>query len=525
MPASDYVFVGSGINSLVCAAMLAGKGARVLVLERSPRFGGCIRTEELTRPGFVHDVLSSWYPAFVASGGYGAVGRDLHRHGLEFCNTDRPAGVMLSDGRHFCLRRDRGANIEALNAVASGDGDRYAELMHRFEQTLDLTLAVLTSDLSLRGAARTAARALLRHRRSASLEFAAGTLQSARTLLESTFSSDVPRAFFAPWVLHAGLGPEAAGSAQMMRLLPYSLELVGMPLVRGGSSRIVDAFGALITERGGTLVASADVERIEVHNGHACGAHTSDGTYYAARRGVICNVVPGQLYGRLLAPGGVPEPVMEAARKFRHSRACMQIHMALREPPRWSAPELDDVAYIHVTDGLDGVSRAVNEADRGLLPAAATIAVAQPSRVDPSRAPQGSGVLWVQLLELPSTIRGDAAGRIGVPADGRWNASVREAYADRIMEHLSRHVTNLGASLIARSVVSPADLEAMNINLVGGDPFGGDRSVDQLLFSRSPYGRDAWTTPIRGLYHIGASQYPGHNLGAGSGFGLAQRLR
>ena len=203
----------------------------------------------------------------------------------------------------------------------------------------------------------------------------------------------------------------------------------------------------------------------------------------------------------------------------------MQIHLALRELPRWSAPELDEVAYIHVTDGLDGVSRAVNEADRGLLPAAATLAVAQPALVDPSRAPPGAGVLWVQLLELPSTIRGDAAGQIATSPDGRWTENVREAYADRVVARLGRYVTNLETSLIARKVVSPADLEAMNINLVGGDPFGGDRSIDQSLFGRPYRARGAWQTPVRNVYQIGASTHPGHSLGAGSGFGLAQQLR
>jgi phytoene dehydrogenase-like protein len=55
----DVVIVGSGINSLVCAALLGKKGLRVCVLERAETLGGCIRTEELTVPGFRHDTLST----------------------------------------------------------------------------------------------------------------------------------------------------------------------------------------------------------------------------------------------------------------------------------------------------------------------------------------------------------------------------------------------------------------------------------------------------------------------------------
>ena len=91
----------------------------------------------------------------------------------------------------------------------------------------------------------------------------------------------------------------------------------------------------------------------------------------------------------------------------------MQIHFALSEPPRWEGDErLQGTAVVHVTPGLDGVSRAVNEAERGLLPAEATIVVGQPLTMDPSRAPHGAGLLWIQLQELPWQVKGDAAREI-----------------------------------------------------------------------------------------------------------------
>jgi phytoene dehydrogenase-like protein len=202
----------------------------------------------------------------------------------------------------------------------------------------------------------------------------------------------------------------------------------------------------------------------------------------------------------------------------------MQIHVAMKDPPRWTMPELDRTAYLHVTNGLDGVARAVSDACGGLLPASSTIAVGQPVLVDPSRAPPGQAILWLQILDLPTVIRGDAAGSIAVPADGCWNYDVREAYADRVLKRLSRHIANLESSLLARRVLSPADLESLNVNLVGGDPFGGDCSLDQALFCRPLKGGRPWRTPVANVFHIGASTHPGHNLGAGSGFGLARLL-
>src|SRR3989337_561327 len=105
----------------------------------------------------------------------------------------------------------------------------------------------------------------------------------------------------------------------------------------------------------------------------------------------------------------------------------MQIHIAMNEPPEWDGDErLARTAIVHVTPGLDGVARAVNEAERGLLPAEATIVCGQPLAVDPSRAPQGSWIIWVQLQELPGgRVKGDAAGAID-GGDGDWTAVLRE---------------------------------------------------------------------------------------------------
>ena len=151
----------------------------------------------------------------------------------------------------------------------------------------------------------------------------------------------------------------------------------------------------------------------------------------------------------------------------------MQIHFALSEPPRWDGDErLGKTAIVHLTPGLDGVSRAVNEAERGLLPAEATVVVGQPLTMDSSRAPDGAGLLWIQLQELPWHVKGDAAGELD-PGDGTWTEELRERYADRIQARIARHVPNLESALRKRVTLSPADLQAANVNLHHGDPYSG----------------------------------------------------
>jgi phytoene dehydrogenase-like protein len=310
----------------------------------------------------------------------------------------------------------------------------------------------------------------------------------------------------------------------MTQVIACALQLGGMPVPKGGGVRLVDGLATIIRDAGGELRTEAEVERILVSEGTATAVRLADGETIAASRAVLACVTPTQLYGRLLAEGDVPPRVREASLDYRYGRGEMQIHLALSELPRWRGDErLARVPLLHLTPGLDGVSRAVNEADRGLLPAEATIALGQPAALDPTRAPEGSWIIWVQLQELPPRPRGDAAGELEV-GDGVWTEELREAYADRIVARIGRHIENLAAATIARVVFSPADMEAANPNWVGGDIYAGSCSLDQNLLFRPTAATPGHETPVDRLFHIGASTHPGPGLGAGSGYLVAKHL-
>ena len=181
---------------------------------------------------------------------------------------------------------------------------------------------------------------------------------------------------------------------------------------------------------------------------------------------------------------------------------------------------------MHLTESLEQVCASVTEANNGLLPSRPTLAIGQPVAVDPSRAPEGGWILWIQMQEMPARLKGDAAGQIDTPADGRWNEAVREAYADRVQARLERVMPGLAERIVGRRAYSPADLEALNCNLVGGDPYSGICSPDQFFWLR-PFasgGGARHRTPVAGLYHIGASTHPGPGLGAGSGTLVAREI-
>ena len=528
MASADYVIVGGGINGLVAASILGKKGRKVLLLERSDRLGGCLRTEEITAPGFIHDVMAMTLVLFLTSPAYGAIGKDLEARGFKVAHSDLPTGVIRPDGSHVLFSRDRDRNVATFEACAKGDGATFAQEMDRMGADAPFLFALLGGRLWSRQTATLLAREAWKRGPRELAAWFGEALRPARHYLESAYASEAIHALWAPWGLHCGLNPESAYSGQMIKVIAFAIEMAGCPIAVGGAKTLVGAFERLIADNGGLIRCGADVDRIETAgaDGRARAVLLASGERIEATEGILCSMTPTQLYGRLLRDHPASAKAEESLKRYRYGKGDMQIHYALNAPPRWKGgDDLGKVALLHVTPGLDGVSRAANECERGLLPAEPTICVGQPTALDSSRAPEGKAILWLQLPEAPRHIKGDAKGEIAAPADGRWTPEIREAYADRVEALFSRHIENFPALVIARKAYSPADLEALNLNLVGGDPYGGYCGLDQFFLWRPFAGSTNHNTPVPRLYQIGASTHPGPGLGGGSGFLLASALK
>lgn len=516
----DHVIIGSGINALVAGAMLALKGDRVLLLEREATPGGCLRTEEITLPGFHHDVMAATWVLFMTSPAGAALGPHLARHGFDYCHTPHPTAVVRPNGEALVLTTDRATNVASFNGLVAGDGDRHAADVGGVEADAPFLFALLGGALWSWPTAKLLWGQVRRRGLRGLAAWFGTALTPARGWLETGYQSPLVQALYAPWVLHCGLTPESTYSGQMGKVIAFALEAAGAPVVKGGSGRAVAAFRALIEEKGGQIRCGADVDRVLVTDGRVRGVALTSGEEIAAPS-VLASVAPGQLQGRLLREVNLPQD-QAAAKAFRHGRGNFQLHYALDRQPEWLSPGLDDVALIHLADGIDAVSKASNEAERGMLPATPTICVGQPHRLDPSRCPEGKAILWLQIPDAPRVVKGDAGGEIAT--DGTWSEATREAFADRIEGILKRHIKDFDTITLARRAYSPADLERMNVNLVGGDPYGGLCTIDQFFIFR-PYPHSTnGTGLVRGLIHIGASTHPGPGLGGGSGFLAAKRL-
>ena len=519
MTAFDAVVVGSGHNGLVAAAYLARAGWSVCVLERNAEAGGCVATEELTLPGYRHDVMSSWHPLFHLSATFAELGDELAEHGLVYRNTETwTTGTVTSDGRVALAHRDPAVTVESF-----GDADAAAYLgrLEEFGGRIDVVGELLGTELYSAHAARLAARLGRRLGRKGGLRFTADLLTSSRAWLESTFSGREPGELFGPWVLHTGLDPDAAGGGFLTLAIAATPHEVGMPVVEGGSIGFVDAFRRLIEAHGGVVRTGVDVERVVVRGGRAVGVRAG-GEEIDARRAVIANTTPTQLYTRLLADGDAPPDAAQAARRFRYNRrAGMQVHLALDAPLRWRDERLGQTPIVHCSDGPDQIALACAQAAAGLLPEHPTVVIGQPQVMDPSRVPEGKGLVWIQLQEVPYRPRGDAAGHLDT-SSGSWTEELVEGYVERVLDRLRPHVADLDGLRLATSALPPTELERRNINLVAGDIYAGDAAIDQSYLWRPLPGYGSHVAPVGHLFHCGASTYPGPGLNAASGRLAAQ---
>src|SRR5258708_20423589 len=229
MEAYDIITVGSGHNALVAAALLARAGNRVLVLEKNDNPGGFVRTEEVTLPGFKHDLYATRHPIFLTSQAYSELETDLRARGLEYLNSVLPTGVVLPDGSSAVLSSDLETSTAEFDRLSPGDGRALADFgkyAHKVFPLFTLNLAskearMLIGDLMGSGKEGLA-------------PFAAEFMQTARDVLNDRFRSPVAKALIAPWVLHLARTLDSVSHRFDVSLLLSAIIAGGMPLPRGG---------------------------------------------------------------------------------------------------------------------------------------------------------------------------------------------------------------------------------------------------------------------------------------------------
>lgn len=509
------VVVGSGINGLVAAADLATRGRAVTVLERGPSPGGAVRTEALTLPGFRHDVAAMNLSSFAGSAFMAAHGDAMRRHGLEFIPVDRPFSQALGGGDHIGVTTSLDETLSTFRSAA--DRMAWQRLMAEFPARIAAVGALFGTRMQARALAGLGWRTWRKLGTAGTLELMRFLALSPRDWLTETFEDPRLHATLASWGMHVDFAPDVAGGAVFPWLEGMAAQSMGMMIGKGGADTVTRALVAMIGAAGGEIRCDAEVEAIRHAGGRVQGVTLAGGERIEAGV-VLANLAPRHL---LRMTGGTGDARYDGGlARFRHAPGTMMIHLALSGPVPWTAEALKRFAYVHVGSSIDGAALTYAEAKAGLLPRRPLLVVGQPSVFDPSRAPAGQQALWVQVRMVPGQIRGDAAEQISATD---WPGAA-EAMADRALALIEAEAPGFTACILGRRVVTPADLEAGNPNLVGGDQVCGSHHLAQNFIFRPVRGFADGHTPLAGLHLVGAATWPGGGTGAGSGFMTARSL-
>ena len=512
----DAVLIGAGHNTLAAALHMAARGWKVAVFEQAAIPGGAVKTGAYTLPGFRHDWAAMNLSLFAGSPFFKAYGAELTKHGCAFVPVSRPFASSFADGTFVGVSTDLDETLGLIGAKSATDAATWGRLVSGFGAQAPHLFGLLGSAMKMRALAYFLW-TLWRAKGSAgTLDFGRFLMSSPRSWLSETFESPQVQAMLGAWGLHLDFAPDVAGGAMFPYLEGMAGQAFGMVIGQGGADTIISALVAAIRARGGVVECNAPVARVLHDGGRAIGVELADGRKVTATRAVIAGVAPRAL-PRLT--GGATE-FDAAMTRFKHAPGTMMIHLALSGLPDWRAKGLERFAYVHIAPQLDQMARTYQQASAGLLPDEPVLVVGQPTVVDPSRAPQGQHVLWVQVRMAPAEIAGDAKGEI----TARDWADAAEPFAARAMAILEAHAPGLQHKVLGKRIVTPLDLEADNPNLVGGDQVCGSHHLTQHFLFRPARGFADGSTPIRNLHLTGAAVWPGAGTGAGAGYLLARKL-
>jgi phytoene dehydrogenase-like protein len=520
-PIYDAVIIGGGHNGLVCACYLAAGGLKVAVFERRGIVGGAAVTEEF-HPGFRNSTAS-----YTVSLLHPKVIRDLKlaAHGLTI--VERPLANFLPLSDHGCLKV--GGGLVATQAEVARFSAKDAAALPAYYAMLDrvagvLRALVLETPPNVGGGVGEWLRAwrvggrlkqlALSERRDLLDLFT----KSAGEVLDRWFESEPIKAVFGfDAVVGNFASPYTPGSAYV--LLHHVFGEVNGKRGQwghavGGMGAITQAMAKEASARGVAIFTGRPVARVSVRDGRAAGIVLADGTEIAARR-VVANVNPKLLYLQMIDPSALDSDFRRRIEAYRCASATFRMNVALDALPDFACLPGDGPhlrSGIIVGPSLAYLERAYFDARRDGWSREPIVEMLIPSLVDPSLAPPGKHVASLFCQHANPQL----------PDGTSWD-DAKEGVADLMLDTVSRYAPNFRASVIARRVLSPLDLER-EFGLVGGDIFHGALALDQLFSARPVLGHGNYRGPLKGLYMCGSGTHPGGGVTGIPGHNAAREI-
>ena len=464
MPQPDAIVIGSGPNGLAAAITLAQAGWKVTVFEAEPTIGGGVRSAELTLPGFTHDICSAIHAMAVASPFLRTL--PLERYGVEWIEPKAQLAHPFDDGTAAVVERSVEQTAAALGRDRSAYTRLFAGLVRSWPRIERVALGPVTWP---------------RHPISLAA-FGLRALRSAEGFARSVFAEERTRALFGGIAAHGMLPLDRPLTAGFGLVLGTMAHLVGWVMPRGGSQKLTDALVAHLATLGGEVIANHRVTSLD---------------QLPPARAVLCDLSPRpflRVAGRRL-----PADYRRVLERYRYGMGVFKVDWALRGPIPWRAADCARAGTVHIGGTLAELARSEEDASRGVVSDRPFVLLVQPTLFDPSRAPAGKHTAWA-YCHVPS----------GSTAD----------MLPRIEAQIERFAPGFRDQVLARAVMTPADIEAHNANLVAGDI--GSGVVDLRQFFTRPTWR-MYSTPTRGLYLCSAATPPGVGVHGMCGYFAAQR--
>jgi len=459
--------IGAGPNGLAAAIVLAQAGLQVDVLEAESTPGGAVRTLQLTLPGFRHDFGSAVYPLGAGSPFFSSL--PLADHGLEWIHSPAPLAHPLDDGTAVMLERDLGETRESLGI----DGTAWDKLMRPFvERWAEFGPEVL------RPISLTPKHPWLMAR------FGMVALRSARSVA-GRFRNQRSRALFAGLAAHSFLSLDEPLSAAFAVLIGALAHAVGWPIPRGGAQSLTDALCRYLSALEGEVKTLSPVENL-----------VELAKVFPKYELFVCDLTPRQLVR--VAGGRLSENYQRRLRNYRYGAGVFKVDYALNAPIPWKARECSRAVTVHLGGSFEEIAAAEKAVRMGQTADRPFIILAQPSLFDSTRSPAGKHTAWAYCH---------------VPNGSRIN--MLEKFEDQI----ERFAPGFRDCVLARRVFSPADLESMDANLVGGDIAGGVLDIGQFAFRPT---RRHYATSARDIYICSASTPPGGGVHGMCGYHAAK---
>ncbi|HKZ98149.1 MAG TPA: NAD(P)/FAD-dependent oxidoreductase [Thermoplasmata archaeon] len=511
----DVAIVGGGHNGLVAATYLARAGRRVVVLESRAVLGGVAATEEIA-PGFRAPVAATVCGLLRPE-----VVRDLNLpgYGYELLPFDPLVTSVGEDGRALRLWRDPAATKAEIAKFSAADADAFgafSRFLLDIARVLD-PLLVRTPPRILdmgRGEQLFYLRLAMRMRKLGKAEMAQGIRfpqMSLRAALGERFESELLKATLSvDALLGHWAGPWSPGTA--FGLLRGFFPMVhggSWGFVKGGMASLTDALVAAAKAAGVALRTDAPVARILIADGRASGVQLASGEQVPATI-VASNADPKRTFLGLVEPAELDLEFRQRIEHMRMTGGLAKVNLALRSLPplRSNGGPAPRIRY---GPTLEYLERAYDDAKYGRASKDPYVDATVPSLVDPGLAPSGQHVMSVGVQFAPHTLRA-----------GSWDTE-REKLGDRVVDILDGLMPGLEKAIVARQILTPADLEA-KFGLTGGHPYHGEMSLDRQFLLRPVPGWGRYRTPIVGLYLCGSGAHPGGGITGGPGYNAAREI-